>query len=75
VKKIGSRMHSDPKFDWRGGGVTLMPGRRGARKKRFRNAVLACILLRKNWNSVPARSVTKIASGYYHDTRREIHLL
>jgi hypothetical protein len=32
-----------------------------ARKKRFWNTVLASVLLRKNlWNSVPARSITKI---------------
>jgi hypothetical protein len=32
-----------------------------SRKKRFWNAVPACILLSKNlWNGVPARSITKI---------------
>jgi hypothetical protein len=40
------------------GGVSYIDGRR----KTFRNIVLACVLLRKNfWNGVPARSVTKIS--------------
>jgi hypothetical protein len=47
LKKIGSGMHSDPKFGWeeRGGGVSYTD----AGEIRFRNAVLACILLRKNF--------------------------
>jgi hypothetical protein len=42
----------------RGGGVSYTDSRR----KRFQNAIPACILLRKNFpNSVPACSVTKIS--------------
>jgi hypothetical protein len=50
-------MHSHPKFCLREGGVSYID----ARKERFRDAVLACILLRKNFqNGVLVRSVTKI---------------
>jgi hypothetical protein len=48
-------MQSDPKFSERGRGVNYID----ARKKRFWNAVLACILLRKNWNDVLMHYVTK----------------
>jgi hypothetical protein len=38
-----------------------------ARKKRFRNAISVCALLRKNlWNGVPARSITKIPLSKGH---------
>jgi hypothetical protein len=49
-------MHSDPKFGWRQSGVNYID----AMKKRFQNAVLACVLPRKNfWNGVLAHSITK----------------
>jgi hypothetical protein len=45
-------MHSDIKFGSREGNVSYT----SARKKRFQNAVLACILLRKNFqNDVPSQ--------------------
>jgi hypothetical protein len=57
LKKIRNT-YSDPKFGQRGK-VLVIP--MSGKKKRFWNAVLACILLRKNfWNGVPARSITKI---------------
>jgi hypothetical protein len=44
------------KFDWRGGRVRYTNAR-----KKFRNAVLACVLLGKNFqNGVLAHSITKI---------------
>jgi hypothetical protein len=43
VKKIRSEKHTDPKLRKRGGGVISMPG------KKFWNTVLACTLLRKNF--------------------------
>jgi hypothetical protein len=50
-------MHCDTKFGW-WGGVIPIPG------KKFWRAVPVCVLLRKNfWNSVPARSVTKITTN------------
>jgi hypothetical protein len=52
LKKIGSGTHSDPKFGRRGGGVSYIDDR----KKRFRNAVPVCVLLRKNFrNGVPSQ--------------------
>jgi hypothetical protein len=58
LKKIGSGMHSDPKFGWRGGGVSYID----AREKRFQNTIPACALLRKNFsNNILACSVTKIS--------------
>jgi hypothetical protein len=49
--------YSATKFDRSGGGVNYIQ----AREKGFRNAVSACVLLRKNFrNGVHARSVTKI---------------
>jgi hypothetical protein len=51
-------MHSDPKFGWRGEGVTYI----GARKKRFQNAIPACILLRKNFkNDIPSQKYPRMA--------------
>jgi hypothetical protein len=49
---------TDLRFGRRGVGITYTDVRK---KKRFRNAVLACVLQRKNLrNGIPARSVTKI---------------
>jgi hypothetical protein len=45
LEKVGSGMHSDPKFSQRGGGVSSI----NARKKTFWNAILVCVLLRKNF--------------------------
>jgi hypothetical protein len=57
INKIGPGTHRDPKFG-RKGGVSYID----AKKKRFRNAVQAYALLRKNFrNGVPARPVTKVA--------------
>jgi hypothetical protein len=52
LMSLSSRMHSDPKFGQRGWGVSHI----NARKKRFQNAIPACILQRKNYQkSVPAQ--------------------
>jgi hypothetical protein len=57
LKKIGSGKHSDPKFGWRAGGVCCID----AKKKRFQNTILACVLLRNNfWNGVMTHSIPKI---------------
>jgi hypothetical protein len=57
-------LHSDPKFGWGGGGVSYID----AREKMFRNTVLACILLRKNfWNGVPACSIIQIPLNIIND--------
>jgi hypothetical protein len=51
-----SGTRSDPKFGRRGRDVSYIE----SREKRFRNAVPACVLLRKNYRyGVPARLVTK----------------
>jgi hypothetical protein len=49
LKKIGSGMHSDPKFDQRGGGDSYI----NAKEKTFQNAVPVCVLVRKllEWRS------------------------
>jgi hypothetical protein len=54
-------MHSDPKFGRRGGGVSYID----ARGKRFQNAILACVVLRKNFqNSFPAHSIPLCTMQY-----------
>jgi hypothetical protein len=56
IKKTDSGILGDPKFGWRGEGVSYI----NARKKRFWNTVPACVLLRLNFqNGVPAHSVKK----------------
>jgi hypothetical protein len=52
LKKISSGKHTDPKFGWRGGGVSYID----ARKRRFRNAVPAFISLRKNFRHIPSQT-------------------
>jgi hypothetical protein len=61
---IGSRMHRVTKLGHRGMGlVILIPGK----KKRFRNANLVYILLRKDFhNGVPALSSTKIPQRIFN---------
>jgi hypothetical protein len=51
IKKIRSGTRSDPEFDRRGGGVSYID----ARKKRFQNAVPACVLVRKNFRTAYRR--------------------
>jgi hypothetical protein len=52
LKKIGSGMHSDPKFSPRGGDVHYVD----ARKKRFCNALaLQCIIVK--WNKLKQSSL------------------
>jgi hypothetical protein len=50
--------------------VILMPGKKG-----FWNAVMACILLRNNFqNSIPACSVTKLPLGILHKSSNMYHV-
>jgi hypothetical protein len=50
-------VHSDPKFGWRGGGVSYI----NDRKKRLWNGVPTCVLLRHNFqNGVPLHFVIKM---------------
>jgi hypothetical protein len=58
LKKICSGRHSDQKFGWRRWGVKFY---RCQGKKRLRNTVPACSILRKNFrNGVPERLSTKM---------------
>jgi hypothetical protein len=56
LKKIGSIMHSNPKFGWRGGGVGYI----AVRTKGYHNTVLACVLRMNTQTGVAAHSVSKI---------------
>jgi hypothetical protein len=56
LKKIGSGTYSDPKFGQREGGASYID----AGKKRFQDAVPACVLRKNFQNSIPAYSITKI---------------
>jgi hypothetical protein len=60
--KESSGTHSDPKFGRRGEGVIYIDDR----KKRFRNGIPACVLLRKNFrDSVPLQECSWVVPILY----------
>jgi hypothetical protein len=62
---------SDPEFCQRGESVSYID----ARNERFQNAILACILLRKNFrNSVLACSITKVPLCVYNTFSKTIYI-